>query len=397
MTKPFSLLVKPASADCNLRCDYCFYLDKRGLYPESAVHRMSDDVLEGIVSRYMATDQPAYAFGWQGGEPTVMGVEFFRRVTTLQQKYGKPGSVVSNGLQTNATLIDDEFARHLYEYKFLVGVSLDGPAEIHDFYRKHVNGSSSHSEVLEGIGCLQRNRVEFNTLTLVNSANVMRGREVYRYLRDIGLVFHQYIPCVEFGSDGSPLPWCISGEQWGEFLCGVFDEWYVSDTPQVSVRLFDSILGYMLDGKRNICHMDNNCCQYFLVEYNGDIYPCDFYAEPGLRLGNMSVDVWDSVQQSDKYRQFGAQKLQWNQQCVGCEFVKYCMGDCLKHRVPGCGDLSHLCAGWQRFFEHSLPGFEKLVGQIRRERTQIDPGVRVGRNDPCPCGSGKKFKKCHGV
>ena len=165
MTRPFSLLIKPASADCNLRCSYCFYLEKSALYPETAKHRMSDEVLERVISSYMATDQPGYVFGWQGGEPAMMGVDFFRRVTDLQNRHGRAGSTVANGLQTNATLMDNELAAHLSEYRFLVGVSLDGPAEIHDAYRKHVNGTGSHSEVLRGIECLQRNKVEFNILT----------------------------------------------------------------------------------------------------------------------------------------------------------------------------------------------------------------------------------------
>lgn len=397
MPNSYSILIKPASADCNLRCAYCFYLDKSRLYPETIHHRMSDEVLERLISSYMATDQPVYAFGWQGGEPTIMGLEFFRKVTYLQQKYGRAGSMVSNGLQTNATLIDDSFARHFYEYKFLLGVSLDGPAEIHDTYRKHINGAGSHLEVIRGIDCLRRNKVEFNTLTLINSTNVSRGGEVYRYLRDMGLAFHQYIPCVEFEDDGTLMPWSISGEQWGDFLCEIFDEWYSLDTHRVSVRLFDSILTLILEGTRNICYMDNNCSQYFLVEHNGDIYPCDFYANPELKLGNISVDDWENVQKSEKYRQFGCRKSIWCKQCNECEYLKYCHGDCLKHRNPDSSCISHLCVGWQKFYEYSLSSFEVLARQIRGESLQHNLIERVGRNELCPCGSGKKYKKCHGI
>ncbi|HAH88397.1 MAG TPA: anaerobic sulfatase maturase, partial [Armatimonadetes bacterium] len=359
--KPFSLLIKPASADCNLRCAYCFYLEKSGLYPYARRHRMPDDVLDRLIRGYMSTNQPVYSFVWQGGEPALMGLGFFRKVTELQQQYGRSGAVVSNGLQTNATLIDDELAAHLARYRFLVGVSLDGPADIHDFYRRRSSGEGTHADVLTGIECLRRNRVEFNALTLVTSANACRGGEVYRYLRDTGCCHHQYIPCVEFDAGGKPQPWSITGKEWGGFLCRVFDEWHAHDTRRVSVRLFDSILAYMVDGTRNICQISQNCCQYFLVEYNGDVYPCDFFADPDLRLGNISSDNWAELQESEKYRAFGELKSSWDEQCLDCEYMEYCMGDCLKHRTHEGVSPSHLCDGWKTFFAHSLPAFREIA------------------------------------
>jgi len=411
--KPFSLLIKPASADCNLRCEYCFYLDHCELYPETTRHRMSEEVLDRMIAGYMATDQPQYAFGWQGGEPTLMGLEFFRKVVELQQKHGRAGAIVANGLQTNAVLIDDEFAEHLAKYSFLVGVSIDGPAGVHDVYRTNAAGRGSHADVLRGIECLERNRVEFNALILVNSANVRRAREVYRYICDLGIMFHQYIPCVEFDADRRPMPYSISGEEWGDFLCEIYDQWYPTDTRTVSIRLLDSILTLLVDGSRNICHMGRNCCQYFVVEYNGDVYPCDFFVEADLKLGNVASDSWEGLQRSPKYLQFGKQKSQWNELCGGCAFLKYCSGDCLKHRLPGAGDprtLSRLCEGWKQFYGHALPGLEKLAVEIKGEREvererlaaptaapRRDKLPVVGRNDPCPCGSGKKYKKCCGA
>jgi len=407
--KPFSLLIKPASADCNLRCVYCFYLAKSALYPETSKHRMSDDVLKAMVSRYMATDQPQYTFGWQGGEPTLMGVDFFKRVTELQQKHGRRGAVVANGLQTNATLIDDEFAAHLGRYRFLLGVSLDGPAEIHDHYRKRASGAGSHAEVISGIECLKRHGVEFNILTLVNDVNVGRGREVYRYLRDLGFHYHQYIPCVEFDDAGRILPFSVSGEAWGDFLCEVFDEWVESDTRIVSVRLFDSVLNYLVTGAYNVCYMQADCRQYFLVEHNGDVYPCDFFVEPQLKLGNVKTDDWEDLHESPRYVEFGARKKRWNNLCNDCLWRRLCAGDCPKHRIRGDGDpskLSFLCEGWKRFYEHAMPTLEGLADEIRRERARasvppsrvIVPGSsgKPGRNDPCPCGSGRKFKHCCG-
>lgn len=406
--KPFTLLIKPTSADCNLHCPYCFYLDRSGLYPETKRHRMSDKVLEQMISTYMATDQQQYTFGWQGGEPTLMGVDFFRRTTDLQKKYGKKGDIVGNGLQTNATLIDDEFAKLLSEYKFLIGVSIDGPAEIHDFYRTTIDGRGSHKDVLQGINCLKRNNVEYNALTLVSSANVKKGKEVYNYLCEMGFLYHQYIPCIEFDDKSQPREYTITGQEWGDFLCEIFDVWKRTDTRRISIRLFDSILTLMVQKTYNVCHMGRNCCQYFVVEYNGDIYPCDFFVESERKFGNIMTNSWAELLKSQKYLDFGKQKSQWNNQCTRCKYLTYCVGDCLKHRIYGGNSpkqLSWLCDGWKQFYEHSITDFEKLAESIKKEMqnsggntsTMSVPGHSdIGRNDPCPCGSGKKYKKCCG-
>ncbi len=404
--KDFSLLVKPASADCNLRCSYCFYLDHSTLYPQTRVHRMPEQVLEKMVSSFLAIPMQQYAFGWQGGEPTLMGVEFFRRVTDLQQKHGRRGAVVANGLQTNGTLITDEFARHLAEYRFLLGVSLDGPAEFHDHYRRHADNRGSHAEVMAGIERLQKHGVEFNILVLVNEHNVGHAAEIYRYLCSNGFLFHQYIPCVEFDPQGKPLPFTITGAQWGQFLCELYDTWGVSDTRRVSVRLFDSVIGWLVDGVRTVCSMGRDCRQYFVVEHNGDIYPCDFFVESGLRVGNVMTTTWEDAQRSDVYRAFGTQKRRWNSTCDACEFLSVCAGDCLKHRLAGGRapeTLSWLCEGWKQFYSHAFAGLRELADQVKADRARsVQPDRRpvaapqgpVGRNDPCPCGSGLKYKRC---
>lgn len=410
--KPFSLLIKPASADCNLRCSYCFYLGKSELYPATKVHRMTPEVAERMIASYLATDQPQYVFGWQGGEPTLMGVEFFRLVTGLQMRYGRNGAIVSNGLQTNVTLIDNEFARHLAQYNFLVGASIDGPAEVHDQWRRTAGGRGSHADVLRGVQCLKRHGVAFNALVLVNSANVDRAREVYQYLCELDILFHQYIPCVEFDEQGRPLPWTITGEQWGEFLVEIFDQWLPQDTRVVSVRLFDSILALMVDGVRNVCHLGRDCRQYFVVEYNGDVYPCDFFVRADLKLGNVMTDSWEALQASPLYHDFGRQKALWHCECNDCQFLHYCAGDCLKHRLYGAPPqdprtLSWLCEGWKLFYTHALPHFERLADEICRDRQREEQARReavrreaqrrgVRRNDPCPCGSGHKYKHCCG-
>jgi uncharacterized protein len=380
--KQFSLLIKPASADCNLACTYCFYLPKAGLYPESSRHRMSAATLKRLISTYLATDQDTYSFGWQGGEPTLMGVEFFRKVVELQSRYGRPGSIVSNGLQTNATMITDELARLLAEYRFLLGVSLDGPEEIHNTYRKNRKGTGSYDRVIRGIELLNKHQVEFNILVAVNAANVGMVRRIYNFLLDLGIRYHQYIPIVEFDEQGRPLPFSIDGPQWGAFLKELYEVWY-PDAGRVSVRLFDALLTYLVEGSRIICTMGRDCRQYFLVEHNGDVYPCDFFATPDLRLGNLMETDWAALLQSPRYEAFGRQKSQWNETCEGCPYLELCMGDCLKHRFYGApgvrsdpGRLSRLCSGWKIFYESCLPGFRRIARRIQRQRSrELEAGL----------------------
>ena len=336
-----------------------------------------------------------------------MGVDFFRKTVELQKKYGRPGSVVANGLQTNGTLINDEMARLFSEFHFLLGVSLDGPPEFHDHYRLYGNGKPSHENVMRGIGKLQNHNVDFNILVLVNDLVGANPKTVYHYLTDKGFLYHQYIPCVEFDRDGTPLPFSVDGSRWGDFLCTLYDEWYAGDTRRVSIRLFDSILSYLVDNTRTICHMGKNCCQYFVVEYNGDIFPCDFFVDKSLRIGNIMTTDWNTAQTADVYRSFGMRKSGWHEACETCPWLEYCAGDCLKHRYgnPAYSKIpSHLCKGWKRFFAHALPGFKKLAEKVKEERRIAQmrnhlphggiPSTEIGRNDPCPCGSGLKYKKC---
>ncbi|NLC43726.1 MAG: anaerobic sulfatase maturase [Clostridiales bacterium] len=404
MNQPFSLLIKPTSADCNLRCTYCFYLKKSELYPESKQHRISDEVLEKMISSYMATEQPSYIFGWQGGEPTLMGQYFFERVVALQRKYGK-GKTVTNSLQTNGTMLDEPFTKFLAKYNFLVGVSVDGPPEVHNQYRTRADGSPTHADVLEGIENLRKNKVEFNVLTLVNQANVSKGKEIYDYLCKEDILFHQYIPCVEFDEEGNLAPFAITGQQWGQFLCDIYDAWHIRDTNRVSIRTFDGIMNHMVYGNYASCHMAGSCCQYFVVEHNGDIYPCDFYVEEQRKLGNLQQDSWADLQNSSKYLEFGNRKADWNKECSQCEFLTYCAGDCPKHRSNSENEDSHLswlCEGWKMFYQHSIPGLRKLVENVvnhnpKKFNSKLFIDNKFDRNDLCYCGSTKKYKKCHGI
>lgn len=316
--------------------------------------------------------------------------------------------MVSNGLQTNGTLIDDGLARHLGDYEFLVGVSLDGPAEVHDFYRRDAGGQGTHAAALQGVERLKARKVKHNSLTLVTNANVARATEVYNYLADDLEIYHQqYIPCVEFDEREEPLPWAISAGQWGDFLCELFDLW---NDDEIEVRPFDSIFEKVIGEQPSLCHLGTDCRHYFVVEYNGDVYPCDFFVTPERRLGNILEDSWEELLQSEAYREFGGCKAQWNERCAACEYLEYCAGDCLKHRFQGGQDpraLSWLCEGWRQFYAHGLPAMQELADLAVLPPAEYRPSLPdysfvvappppVGRNDPCPCGSGKKYKRCCG-
>lgn len=407
--KPFSLLVKPASWLCNLRCRYCFYLKKKEVYDSAASSlRMTDEVLEAMLKKFMRLDLPVHGIGWQGGEPTLTGLDFFKRAVYYQQKFGSAGKVVSNGLQTNGTILDDEWCRFLKEYSFLVGLSIDGPPELHDDNRLTLDGHGSYRLVMRGLKALQNNQVEFNVLTLVGRGNQDHPLRIYNHLKELGVYYHQYIECVEFAPDETLAPFAVAPIKWGEFLCAIFDEWYRHDTRRVSIRLFDSILAKLVDNHANVCALGDDCRQYFVLEHNGDIYPCDFFVEPEFRLGNIVSDNWERLAASESYRRFGERKRQWHEQCAACQYLPLCAGCCPKNR-PFRGALpsrtSVLCDGWKMFYQHTLPRFQLLAESIRLERrratlplanTEAD-NSRIGRNAPCPCGSGRKYKKCCGA
>lgn len=400
--KPFSLLIKPASADCNLRCQYCFYLDRCGLYPDSRTHRMSLQTLEKLTASYLETDQPSYTFGWQGGEPTLMGLEFFEQAVAFQKTYRREGAHINNGLQTNGTLLNERWARFLSRNRFLTGISLDGPEALHDRYRISAQGTGSYRKVVEAVSLCQEYRAEFNILTLVSQVNVQHPLEVYRFLRDeLQCYYHQYIECIEFDSSGHLLDFAITGSQWGDFLCTIFDEWVNNDTNRVSVRLFDSIITTMLNNTPTMCSFGRDCRHYLVVEHNGDVYPCDFYVEDEMSLGNIEVQNWSDLLASRKYEEFGSRKKRWGAECSTCSYVEICAGDCQKNRLTrGSAPYSKsvLCEGWHQFYAHSMPKFRKLVKKLENKRIEnsqnsSSPGT-IGRNDPCPCGSGRKYKKC---
>jgi len=373
------LLIKPAGADCNQACGYCFYRGTERYYDAAGgrggPHRMSDDVLRTVVRRYLRLRLPQSVFCWQGGEPTLMGLDFFRRAVQYMERYGVGGQPVSNALQTNGLLLDRDWCAFLRRYRFLVGLSLDGPRDVHDAYRTFSGGRGSHAEVVRKINLLRQEAVEFNILTVVTDVNVHRAAEIYRYFRDLGVTHMQFIPCLETDPETRPPHRCVlAPEAFGEFLCELFEEWLPEATHGVSIRLFDGLIRRELTGNSGLCYLDGVCGRCPVVEYNGDLYPCDFFVRPEWRLGNIATASLERLLLRRRARMFRGARHLLPEACVECEWADLCRGGCLRDRTPLANQASagagpptrgptRLCRAYQRFFAHALPRIRRLAAE----------------------------------
>jgi uncharacterized protein len=418
----FHVMAKPTGAACNLACDYCFFLAKERLYPDSHF-RMADEVLEAYLRQLLESQRvPHVTVAWQGGEPTLMGLDFFRRAQEYIARYRRPGTTVESTLQTNGTLLDDEWCEFLHEHSFLVGISLDGPREMHDAYRHDKSGRPVFDRVLRGLRLLQEHGVEFNLLATVHAANGDHGLEVYRFFRDeIGARYLQFIPIVErdnetgFQEGAALTDRSVCPEQYGRFLISVFDEWVRRDVGRVFVQTFDGVLASYVRGRSTLCVFSPVCGEAAALEHTGDLYSCDHFVEPKHLLGNILETALAELMGSEKQRGFGRAKRETlPRYCRECRWLFACNGECPKNRVSRTPDgepgLNYLCEGLRAFFEHTEGPMQTMCQLLQSGRTapeimaipaaggkQIGSAfAKAGRNDPCPCGSGKKFKRCHG-
>jgi uncharacterized protein len=418
----FHLLAKPTGAICNLDCKYCFFLSKEMLYPGSRF-RMADELLEEYIRQYIEAQQvPEVNIAWQGGEPTMMGVDFFRRSVELAEKYKKPNQTIQYSMQTNGTLLDDEWGEFLKEHDFLIGISFDGPPELHDAYRVNKGGKGTFNQVLRGLRVLQKHKVEYNILCTVHAANADHPLEVYRYFRDeLDAQFIQFIAIVErdnetgFQQGNQVTERSVKTEQYGRFLSTIFDEWVRHDVGRVFVQLFDVALGAWVGAPPSLCVFSPTCGNALAMEHTGDLYSCDHYVEPDYLLGNIQETSMIELVASDQQRKFGQDKLDTlPKYCLECEVRFVCHGGCPKNRFIETPDgepgLNYLCAGYRAFFnliDQPMKTMATLLRQNRapaeimqvlvsqeKQRQEIFAGTN--RNDPCPCGSGRKFKHCHG-
>jgi len=367
-----SVLVKPVSADCNLDCEYCFYSSKSAVYPESKQHHMSDHVLRELVAQFMALCQERASFSWQGGEPTLAGLGFYRKVVEYQSLFRAQGQLVENSLQTNGTLIDENWAKFLVQHNFLVGVSLDGPPEFHNHYRKDRMDGPSYNRVFSGIECLKRYDVDFNILAVLNNRNTEHPKELYRFLLSQGFRYLQFIPCVEVDPVKSRVAdYSITPEQYGRFLRAVFDEWTRDGVPQVYIREFDELLIRYVLGETPSCEFSPECGKYVVVEYNGDVYPCDFFVEKRWLLGNIKEQRLEDIITSKKLEEFKYRKINITRKCKDCSWVKYCYGGCPRHWIPSGLEENYFCSSYRSFFEYSHERFISLKHLVKNRVSNI--------------------------
>ena len=362
-----SLLVKPASAVCNLDCTYCFYLD-RDADPYQALpgRRMSLETLERLVDTYLFYSYPQSVLAFQGGEPTLAGLQFFEKLVEFEQQYGRSGQSVSNAIQTNGILLDKNWCDVFRQYEWLIGLSLDGPEAANDQFRVHKDGRPTWKRVMQSLELLQQNRVEFNILCVLSQGNVGRPKELYRFFRSLGIEHMQFIPLAEFDGEGNPLPYTITPEQYGRFLCEVFDAWW-PERRKVRVRFFDNLAEALAGQKPGTCTMHETCDSYVVVEYNGDVYPCDFFVEKSWKLGNITLDSWPEIARRTKRYSFAAKKTLAHPDCQVCEYQSICHGGCPKFRHGPHArfeDLDYFCAAYKMIYAHANPPLEKEVRQL---------------------------------
>jgi len=371
--KPLSnILVKPAGPDCNLACDYCFYLDKTKLFSENAKHRMSETVLRELMQQLLEQGTQQISIAWQGGEPTLMGVNFYRKAVKFQNRYTRD-KIIGNSIQTNGMLIDDRWVSFLRENNFLVGLSIDGPQHIHDHYRKDRSGRGSWEKVTAAASRMFENGVAVNALTTVNAYSVDYPDEIYDYLKVLGFRYMQFIPIVETSADSSGVaPFSVKPRDYGEFLKRLFDRWladFQNGEPTTSIRYFESLFYRYVDMQPPDCTLMKRCGPYVVVEHNGDVYACDFFVEPSWKLGNIMENRLIDLLNSPRQQVFGNRKAELPGKCKKCPWLTFCFGGCPKDRIRDrqTAGLNYFCESVIMFQEHADPRFRRLAVEWRHK------------------------------
>ena len=429
----FSIMLKPIGPVCNLNCTYCYYLEKKNLYLDVRNFKMNDELLEEYTKQYIDSQQvPVVSFVWQGGEPTMMGVDFYKKALKFQEKYSK-GKRIENIFQTNGTLLTEEYCKLFNAHDFLIGVSIDGPEHLHDLHRRNNAGRGSFADVMKGIELLHKHKVEFNTLSVVNKEIAYQPLEVYHFLKKIGSGFIQFIPIVErlainarpdslnlvapiYGKDARVTEWSVEPAKYGQFLCAIFDEWVRNDVGKYYVQIFDVSLANWVGERPGLCVFTETCGDAMVMEHNGDLFTCDHFVYPEYYLGNIMKTSLKEMAASEKQKQFGKDKRdKLPRYCFECEYRFACNGECPKHRFSYTPDgqegLNYLCPAYKIFFSHIHPYMQFMADELKAKRAPANVMEWVKRldrkkedklvinkepqrNDPCPCGSGKKYKQC---
>lgn len=407
-------MAKPLGPTCNLNCGYCYYLAKTSLFPAGEHFRMTDAVLEAYVRSFIeASPGPIIHFVWHGGEPTLVGLDFYRKVLVLQERYLPPEWTCINNLQTNGVLLDEEWCAFLAEHRFHVGLSIDGPARFHDAFRVDNAGRPTHQRVTRALRLLQRNGIEPDVLCTLTSVTAPHPQEVYRFFVDHGVTWLQFLPVVQRTPDGTVSEFSVAPEAMGTFLCTVFDEWVRHDMRKLVVQTFAECMNVWLGRPASLCTMAETCGRALAIEHDGGVYSCDHFVENAHKIGNVSTDALAVLIDAPEQVAFGLAKRDALPDCCKeCSVLAVCNGGCPKDRFiaapNGQAGLSYLCAGYRQFYQHISPYMERMAALARnrkpvsgimdelklKEAAGEEPWRTASRNDRCPCGSGRKFKRC---
>ncbi len=387
-SKPLYVMLKPVGALCNLACDYCYYLEKSKLYTQNPRHVMSDELLERFIKEYIESQTiPQIMFTWHGGETLMRPLSFYKRAIKLQKQYGR-GRQIDNSIQTNGTMLTDEWCIFFKENNFLVGISIDGPQDFHDEYRRNKLGVPSYHKVMQGINLLKKHGVQYNCMAVVNDYNADYPLEFYNFFKNIGCEFLQFAPIVERLKEDNPYPislasakdkeaklapFSVSPDQWGNFLCTIFDEWVRNDVGKIFIQIFDSTLANWVGEQPGVCTMAKTCGHAGVMEFNGDVYSCDHFVFPEYKLGNIYNQPLASMMYSDKQLKFGADKYdKLPSQCKECDVLFACNGECPKNRFTydkyGEYGLNYLCEGFYKFFKHVTPYMDYMKKELLAKR-----------------------------
>jgi uncharacterized protein len=406
VSREFQVFVKPAGARCNLGCSYCYYLDKTRLYPDNNTFQMADDILEQyIVQHIAASTEETILFSWHGGEPTMVGLPYFRKIVAMQQKHRPASRRVINGIQTNGTLINEAWAHFFAQEQFVVGISIDGPDTIHNQYRVTKDLQPTHEKTLRGYNILKQHGVSCEILCVVNDYNVQFPTQVYRYFKQLNAAYITFLPLVVYqpGNKNNVSDHSVPAMAFGEFLCAIFDEWKRQDIGRVKIQIIEEAAQTAFNQDHTLCIFKKMCGGVPVIEHNGDFFCCDHFVDQEHYIGNIMETPLADLLESPQQRSFGRAKVTTlPDYCRACEVISMCNGECPKNRFLQTPDgekgLNYLCAGYKLFFKHCKPFVEQVAIQWRQqmqEPTNLShPSMKTGRNAPCPCGSGRKYKKC---
>ncbi len=360
---------KTVSEACNLACDYCYY-SRCGGQPDK-IERIDTRILEKFIKEYMGMTTGFASFAWQGGEPLLAGLDFFKEVVSLQAKYAPKHTMISNALQTNATLLTDEWAKFFKQFQFLIGVSLDGPKHINDARRVTGHGLGSYDRVMTGIEHLRKHQVDFNILTVIHEHNVGKAKELMEFYEREGFTHVQFIPCMDFRSQETDKAgkYVITPEEYGKFLCEAFDVWYNNGSPNMSVRFFDNMASVYFNSEAELCIHRQTCPKTLVLEQNGDAYPCDFYISEDYKLGNVGIDPLSEILNSEIYSEFLEMKPALPEKCKGCQYLNLCHGGCPRNRVwdeeKQAVDRDYFCQSYLQIYDYAHQRMEQLVEKLK--------------------------------